>query len=127
MKAYPQFPEDWKDNKQTLYRNFHLRSTPDIECLKRLVKEGLSNKGNEGVLRARLLEILRSYFERANARFWTRHYHPYTWRIILTWRYSNRWFKRTFNTRGFRKDVQMCDIASSVMDEILAEEKGEPV
>jgi hypothetical protein len=124
MKTYPQFPEDWKDAKQTLYRNFYLKSSVDIEILKDLVKTHISDKGNNGVLRARLLGILNSYFSRANELFWTKHYHPYTYKLILFWKHTGEWFARTFNTCKFRNNVELCNIASSVVDEILAEEKS---
>jgi len=123
MKPYPQFPEDWHDANQTLYRNFELRSTPDIECLIRLVKEGIPDHGNDGVLRARLLGILYSYFDRANARFWAMHYHPKTYKIRLLWRNASRSFHRFFKTKNFRSNVWMCNLSHKVVTEMQKEGK----
>lgn len=118
MKSYPQFPKDWDDANQTLYREFRFKSTPDIECLIRLVKEGIPDKGNDGVLRARLLGILYSMFFDANARFWTRHYHPKTWRIRLLYVKLRRKYHRTFKTKHFKQQVELCNISRQVALEI---------
>jgi hypothetical protein len=123
MKQYPRFPEDWKDAKQTLYRQFHLVSVPDIEYLIHLVKENISDRGNDGILRARLLGILYSYFHRANARFWEQHRHPKTYWLILFWRNVREKYYRIFNTRTFQKGVFMSNLANEVLDELLAKEK----
>lgn len=123
MKPYPEFPEDWDNAENTLYREFNLVSTPDIECLIRLVKEGLYDGGNEGILRARLLGILYSYFSRANARFWERHYHPRTWRLRIFWRNAKRKYHRFFNTRHFKSNAQMCNIAREVANEMIKKHK----
>ena len=114
MKTYPQFPEDWDDANQTLYHKFVFRSTPDIECLIRLVREGIPDRGNDGVLRARLLGILNSMFSDANARFWLRHYHPKTWRLRMFIRNVRHWYHRKFRTRQFRNQVELCNIARNV-------------
>jgi len=121
MKTYPQFPEDWDDANQTLYRKFRFRSTPDIECLIRLVKEGIPNHGNDGVLRARLLGILYSMFSDANARFWTRHYHPKTWRLRMFVRNVRQWYHLTFKTRHFKNQVELCNISRKVANKMSKE------
>lgn len=123
MKQYPQFPEDWNKAENTLYREFHFNNTPDIECLIRLVKENMSDRGNEGVLRARLLGILNSYWTRANARFWTRHYHPKTWRIRLLLGRIKRWYHRTFQTKYFKNGVELCNIAHKVANRMVKEKE----
>jgi hypothetical protein len=125
MKPYPQFPEEWNKAENTLYREFHLKSTPDIECLMRLVKDNLYDKGNEGILRARLLGILRSYFSRANAEFWEKHYHPKTWRIRIAWRNVRQYYHRTFNTRQFRGGVMLSNLAHEVATEMIEKTKNQ--
>ena len=125
MKNYPQFPNDWDDASQTLYRRFELKSTPDIEYLIRLVKEGIPNRGNDGVLRARLLGILYSLYWQANAIFWTKHEHPKTWRIRMFLRRTKEWYHRTFNTRRFKSNVEMCNIAREVANRIIKENNYE--
>ena len=117
MKKYPQSPEEWDDPELTMYRTFKFRSVPDIECLMRLVKDNLYDKGNEGYLRARLLGILRSMYSDANARFWEKHYHPKTWRIRLAWRNLKRSYRRKFRTKKFRGEVLLCNIAKEVAQE----------
>jgi hypothetical protein len=118
MKIYPQFPEDWHDAEQTLYRNFYFESLPDVECLIRLVKENIGDRGNDGVLRARLLGILHSYHSRINAKFWERHEHPKTYMIRLLWRNVRQWFHRTFKTKDFRNGVLLSNLAYEVATEI---------
>lgn len=120
MKTYPQSPEDWDDANQTLYRDFKFRSTPDIECLIRLVKDGLHDGGNQGILRARLLGILRSMYSEANMRFWERHYNPRTWRLRLFVKRMSRKYHRAFKTRKFRGEVYLSNLAT----EVIAEEKA---
>ena len=123
MKPYPQFKEDWDDASQTLYRTFKFRSTPDIECMIRLVKDNLYDGGNEGILRARLLGILRCMFWEANARFWEKHYHPRTWRIRLLIKKIREKYHRAFNTRKFRGEVMLCNIAKEVANEMIEKDK----
>jgi hypothetical protein len=124
MKKYPQNPKDWNDANQTLYRTFTFQSTPDIECLMRLVKDNLYDGGNEGYLRARLLGILRSMYWEANARFWERHYHPRTWRIRLFISKVRRKYRRVFKTRKFRGEVMLCNLATEVANEFIEKQKN---
>jgi hypothetical protein len=125
MKPYPQFPEDWNDANQTLYRDFRFKSTPDIECLIRLVKEGISDRGNDGVLRARLLGVLNSMFWNANALFWERHYHPKTCRIRLFIKKAKRKYHRFFKTKNFKGNVLLCNLAHEVATEMIQKHKNE--
>lgn len=122
-KQYPQFPEDWDEAENTFYRQFYFRHTYDIECLIRLVKENIPDRGNDGVTRAKLLGILWSYYFRANARFWTRHYNPRTWRIRLAWKYAKEWFHRTFKTKHFKSGVQLSNIARDVVKRMEAKKE----
>jgi hypothetical protein len=124
MKPYPEMPEDWDDASQTLYRTFTFKSTPDIECLIRLVKEGIPDRGNDGILRARLLGILYSMFWKANARFWEQHYHPRTWRIRLLIKRIRETYHRTFNTRKFKSNVELCNISREVANRMIEKQKN---
>lgn len=124
MKPYPEMPKDWDDANQTLYRTFKFQSTPDIECMMRLVKEGLYDGGNEGILRARLLGILRSMYWEANARFWEHHYHPKTWRIRMFVKRMSRKYHRFFNTRKFKGEVFLCNLAAEVANEQIEKQKN---
>lgn len=123
MKKYPQSPEEWNNPDLTIFRKFEFRSTPDLECLMRLVKDNLYDGGNEGYLRARLLGILRSMYSEQNARFWLKHYHPKTWRIRMVVRNIKEWYHRTFKTRYYKGQVMLCNIAKEVIDEHNEEEK----
>lgn len=121
MKKYPQNPEEWKDGKQILYRDFQFRSTPDIECLMRLVKDNIPDRGNDKYLRARLLGILFSMFSRVNDEFWTQHYHPRTWRLRLFVKRMSKRYHRFFNTRKFRGEVMLYNLSVEVCDEMSKE------
>ena len=120
-KIYPQEPDEWNDANNTLYRHFELRSTPDIECLIRLVKENISDKGNSSYLRARLLGILYSQFSKVNKRFWTKHYHPKTWRIRLILGRLRELYRLTFKTKTYRGEVYLCNLSKEVIAEQLEE------
>ena len=117
MKRYPQEPKEWDDPKMTLFHEFNFRSNPDIQVLMRLVKENISDRGNSSYLRARLLGILRSYYERTNKRFWLQHYNPKTW----WWRYHfnrlSRYVHRKLNTKFYKGEVNLCQIAKEVINE----------
>ena len=123
MKKYPQNPEDWKDGKQIIYRDFTFQSTPDIECLMRLVKDNIPDRGNDKFLRARLLGILFSMFSKANRRFWTRHYHPKTWRFRIFWQDLRHGYNRMFNTKKFRGEVMLYNLSVEVCNEMIKEEQ----
>ena len=112
-------PKDWDDANQTLYRTFKFRSTPDIECLIGLVKEGIDDCGNNGILRARLLGILNSMYWEANAIFWTRQYHPKTWKLRMFIKRMNQKYHRFFNTRSFRNNVELCNISRGVTNRMV--------
>jgi len=127
MKPYPQSPKEWDDANLTLNREFRFNGTPDLECLMRLVKDNLYDGGNEGYLRARLLGVLRSMYWIENARFWERHYHPKTWKIRLFAKRMSRKYHRAFNTRKFRGEVMLCNLATEVVNEHIAEEKTKKV
>lgn len=121
MKNYPQEPNQWEDSNFTMFRSFTFTSTPDIECLMRLVKKGIDDRGNSRYLRARLLGILWSMYFEANARFWTHHKHPKTWRLRMFIRNVRQRYHRMFKTRYFKKGVRMSNMAREVANEVLKE------
>jgi len=123
MKKYPQEPKDWRKGEFVVHRTYKFRSTPDIECLMRLVKENLSHRGNEGYLKARLEGILFSMFSEANRRFWMRNKHPKTWKLRLFIENVQRWYQRVFNTRYYRGQVMLYDMSVEVVDELKEEKK----
>lgn len=120
----PQEPNEWGDANFYLYRTFSFDNTPDIECLIRLVKEHLPNKGNSKYLRARLLGILFTQFERANSIFWIRHKHPKTWRLRYYYKRTTRFLHRLFETRTFKGQVYLCNLATECATECIKEEQG---
>jgi len=123
MKKYPQEPKDWKSGEFVVHRTYKFRSTPDIECLMRLVKENLSDRGNEGYLKARLEGILFSMFSEANRRFWKHHKYPNTWKLRLFLENVKRWYQRVFNTRYYRGQVMLYNLSVEVIDELKEEKK----
>ena len=122
MKIYPQTPEEWDDANNTLFKTFELRSSPDIECLIRLVKDNISDRGNSGFLRARLLGILFSYNMNANSLFWEKHYHPKTYKVRILIKKMKKSYHRLFKTKYFKSEVMLCNMALEVVNEIKNEE-----
>lgn len=78
---YPSFPSEWDNPENTLFRQFYLRSSPDFALLYRLVKENMSDKGNEGITRYRLMKILYDCECRAAYLLHKLRRCPYTWRL----------------------------------------------
>lgn len=118
----PQSPEEWDDANNTLYRHFEFTSTPDIKILIRLVKENIPDRGNSRYTRTKLLGILMSQFSRQNKRFWVRHYHPKTWRIRLAYSRAKELIGLYFNTKSYRGQVMLCNMARDVVKEEQAAE-----
>ena len=80
-----------------------------------LVRDHMSDKGNEGVTRYRLMCLLRSCSHRAfYLRIQERKY-PHTWRIRWKWRRFRLFLHRRFKTCYFRKQVKLCNVASEVI------------
>jgi hypothetical protein len=115
---YPQTPKDWKSGEFIVHRNYTFQSTPDVQILMRLVKEHMSDRGNEGYTKARLEGILFSMFSQLNMRFWERHYHPKTWRVRLLIKKAHRWYHRVFNTKYYRGQVMLYNLSCEVLDEM---------
>jgi len=120
---YPQEPKQWNDANYTLWKDFEFNSTPDIECLIRLVKENIEDRGNSSYLRARLLGILYSKFSKANEMFWLRHYHPKTWKMRLAYSRFKKKLHRLFKTKTFRGQVYLCNIAHEVIEKRKKKDK----
>lgn len=125
MKNYPDTPNEWDDANLTLFRNFTFESFSDIECLMRLVKKNIDDRGNSSFLRARLLGILWSMFMKANAQFWIRHRHPKTWRLRMFMRNVRQWYHRTFKTRNFKRNVVLSNLAKELAKEVVKENENE--
>lgn len=115
MSKYPDSPEEWNDAGNTVYRDFTFTSTPDIECLIRLVKENIDDRGNSAYLRSRLLGILLSMYSKANSRFWIEQKHPKTWRIRFFYSNMIRKYRRAFKTKKFKDEVMLCNIATEII------------
>ena len=129
-KFNPYMSPDWEDSRR-YYENYHLDKggTPNIECLIRLVSENMSNRGNEGELRANLLGVLHSEFMRANSLFWITHklrkkklniFIP-----LVYWykTYFSIWINRFFNTKSYKRSIELCDISKEVINEMEKEDE----
>ena len=115
QESYSSTPEEWKNNENTVFREFYLESSPDFDILYELVRDHMSDKGNEGVTRYRLMCLLRSCSHRAfYLRIQERKY-PHTWRIRWKWRRFRLFLHRRFKTCYFRKQVKLCNVASEVI------------
>ena len=121
---YPNSPEQWDNPRYTLFREFDFRSTPDLEILIRLVKENMSDKGNSGYTRARLLGILRSKYHRANQRFWIKHYHPKTWWIRYQYSRLKRYLAWRTGNRFYRSELMLSTLAKQVIKEEQSKDKS---
>ena len=85
--------------------------------LYRLVKENISDRGNQGYTKARLLGILRSHYSRANRRFWIKQKHPKLWWFYYHNGVLKRYLSRYFKTRSFKSELLLCNIAKQVIEE----------
>lgn len=115
QEPYPSTPEEWKNNENTVFREFYLKSSPDFDILYGLVRDHMSDSGNEGVTRYRLMRLLsscshRSFYLRAQERKY-----PHTWRIRWKWRCFRLFLHRRFKTRYFQQQVELCNVASEVI------------
>lgn len=117
-EPYPSFPEEWDDPVNTVYREFYLTCSADFALLRQLVKDHMSDKGNEGVARHRLLYILqdsenRAFYLRSRQRMY-----PHTWRLRWWWRCIKQLLHRRLRTAKFRQQVELCRIATEVCRKI---------
>ena len=115
QEPYPSTPEEWKNNENTVFREFYLKSSPDFDILCGLVRDHMSEQSNEGVTRYRLMRLLSSCSHRTfylNAR---KRKYPLTWKIRWKWRCFRLFLHRRFKTRYFRQQVELCNVASEVI------------
>ena len=115
QEPYPSTSEEWKNNENTVFREFYLKSSPDFDLLYGLVRDHMSDTGNEGVTRYRLMRLLSSCSHRAfylNAR---KRKYPHTWKIRWKWRCFRLFLHRRFKTRYFQQQVELCNVASEVI------------
>lgn len=115
QEPYPGTPEEWKNNGNTVFREFYLKSSPDFDILYGLVRDHMSDTGNEGVTRYRLMRLLSSCSHRTfylNAR---KRKYPLTWKIRWKWRCFRLFLHRRFKTRYFQQQVELCNVASEVI------------
>ena len=115
MMKKPQTPEEWDDGNFTLHRYFEIDNLPDIECLIRLVKEHIPDRGNDKFLRARLLGVLYSQHDRINNKFWERHYHPKMWRVRYLIKFLIKKYRRFFRTKKFKKEVRLYNMVKDIV------------
>lgn len=114
-EPYPGSPEDWDNPENTVFREFYLECSPDFAILQRLVMEHMSEKGNEGVTRHRLMHILRDCEHRAFYLHTQKRKYPNTWYLRWKWRCLRLFMHRRFKTRYFRQQVKLCLIAKDVV------------
>lgn len=115
QEPYPSTPEEWKNNENTVFREFYLKCSPDFDILYNLVRDHMSEQGNEGITRYRLMHLLRSCSHRAFYLHAQKRKHPHTWTIRWKWRCFRLFLHLHFKTRYFRKQVELCNIASEVI------------
>ena len=123
-ECYPSFPSEWDNPENTVFREFYLRCSPDFAMLHELVENHMSDKGNEGVTRYRLMKILKDCEYRAHYRIAQRRKYPHTWRLRWRIRLIKHYFHRRLHTRFFRNQVELCRIADDVVREILKENES---
>lgn len=114
-EPYPSFPEDWDNPENTVFREFYLRCSPDFAILQRLVMEHMSEMGNEGVTRHRLMYILQDCEHRAFYLHAQQRKYPHTWNLRWEWRRFRLFLHRRFKTHYFREQVKLCLIAKEVV------------
>lgn len=120
QEPYPSTPEEWKCNENTVFREFYLKSSPNFDILYGLVRDHMSDKGNEGVTRYRLMCLLRSCSHRALYLRTQKRKYPHTWKIRWKLRCFRLLLHRGFKTRYFREQVKLCNVASEVIKEFEA-------
>lgn len=115
QEPYPSTQEEWRNNENTVFREFYLKSSPDFDLLYELVRDHMSDTGNEGVTRYSLMCLLRSCSHRAFYLRAQERKHPHTWRIRWKWRRFRLFLHRRFKTRYFQQQVELCNVASEVI------------
>ena len=115
QEPYPSTPEEWKNNENTVFREFYLKSSPDFDLLYGLVKDHMSDTGNEGVTRYRLMRLLSSCSHRAFYLNAQKRKYPHTWKIRWKWRCFRLFLHRRFKTCYFQQQVELCNVASEVI------------
>lgn len=111
------YPKNWDNPSETLFREFRF-SDPDIQILMRLVNEHISDKGNSGYTKERLLGILRSMRDRPI--YQTHHCRKlrYPFNIIKEeLHFMKLKFQRLFNMGNYRKELNMLLILKEIEDE----------
>ena len=121
-ESYPDFQNEWDNPENTVYREFYITNSHDFEILHDLVKEHMSDKGNEGVARYRLMKILMDESNRAFYLMYQKRTHPLTW--LLKWRLQRikEIFHRRFKTKKFKLQVDLSRIAKEVVTKMNASE-----
>lgn len=123
QEPYPSYPEEWDNPENTLFREFHLRCSPDFALLRHLVEQHMRECGNEGVTRCRLIHILRDEENRAFYLLHQRRHYPKTWRLRWWFKLCIRWWHRKLRTRTFRTQLELCRIAKEVCERMAISEE----
>lgn len=115
---YPSFKEEWENPENTVYREFYLTNSNDYDTLYRLVEQNMSDKGNEGVTRYRLMALLKHESNRRFYLSYQKRHSPFTY--LLSW--NIRRFKETIHrrlkTKKFKRTVELCLLAKEVVSEM---------
>lgn len=115
QEHYPSTLEKWKNNENTVFRECYLKSSPDFDILYGLVRDHMSDTGNEGVTRHRLMRLLSSCSHRAFYLRAQERKYPHTWKIRWKWRCFGLFLHRRFKTRYFQQQMELCNVASEVI------------
>jgi len=111
----PDFKDEWDNPENTVYREFYITNSYDYDTLCDLVKKHMSDKGNEGVERYRLIKLLQDEGNRAFYLMYQKRMHPYTY--LIKWRLQliSEFFHRRLETKKFRMQVELSRMAKDVV------------
>lgn len=123
-EPYPSFPKEWDDPEKTLYREFYLTNAVDFEILLNLVKDHMSDKGNCGVTRYRLINLLVACRSRAYYLMYQKRKHPCTWRLRWWYRLAKQYYHRRLRTRTYLNDLEISRTAQSFTRNLQKSEKA---
>lgn len=119
---YPSFKEEWENPENTVYREFYLTNSNDYDTLFRLVEKNMSDKGNEGVTRYRLMKLLKHESNRRFYLAYQKRHSPLTYLLSWNIRIFIETINRRLKTKKFKRTVELCILAKEVMTEIKQRE-----
>ena len=113
-EPYPNFKEEWDNPDNTIYREFYLTNSNDYNILCDLVKTHMSDSGNEGLTRYRLIKLLQDESNRRYYLQYQKRMHPYTYLLKWYLHLTIEFFHRRLKTKKFKNQVQLSKISRKV-------------